>query len=838
MASSTAGSKRSRSQLFVTMFRPIVLLLAMSENPVWAETTFAEHVKPFLTKYCINCHGPKQQKGERRFDRLMATVDDDDTLVDQQDVLDLLNLGEMPPAKAPQPTDAERRQVVAWLTHNIQRYHRQNATTGRSVLRRLNAREYRNTVRDLLHLDMTMFDPTVTFPKDQTTEHLDNVGRSLVTSGFLLQRYLAAAELVVDKALFPLERPEVQTWTFKDGLRQQPEIDQVFRKVGEFNYMTLFDVIGADKPEGAYGPIHAFADGAPHDGVYEIRVLAEARHRDHPYDDALIGTWRNEPFRLGIRPGRKDIGKLHLTQPVEPLLAEIELADEPKWYSVRVPLDAGFTPRFTFQNGLMDVRSLYGRLVRKYPDQFPKRVRGGIVEDRFNAIKHGKLPQIRIEEIEIEGPLFEQWPTASHRALFGDSCKSILSTGKMTETQSRSQLASFAARTYRRPATADEVDRLMQVVASRRESGRSSIEAFSDGIKAILCSPGFLYLQPAGDEAEQLPHESLAARLSYFVWSSTSDRTLQDIAASGELGRPAVLKQQLHRMLQDERSNALLDGFLDAWLTLRDLGATPPDRSTFVRYYRHDLGSAMRSETLLFTRHLLDKNLSIENFLDSDFTFVNRPLAEHYRLKSRLTGAAFERVSLDDGRRGGLLGQASVLTVTANGIDTSPVVRGVWLLENILGTPPSPPPPDVEPIDPDIRGAKTIRDQLKKHRDVAACYDCHRKIDPMGFALENYNPIGGWRTNYGRSTKVDASGELPDGQSFESIDEFKRVLLSKKGLFARALTSRLLAYAIGRPLEVSDRPQVDAIVAELNNRGGGFRDLVELVVLSEAFRSA
>lgn len=798
---------------------------------------FETHVKPFLMKYCIKCHGVKQQKGERRFDQLVATIDNDDALVDQQDILDLLNLGEMPPAKAPQPTNTERRQVVAWLTGNIERYYRENSTTsGRSVLRRLNAREYRNTVRDLLHLDMTMFDPTVTFPNDQTVEHLDNVGQSLVTSGYLLQRYLAAAELVVNKALFPLERPEVQTWKFEDGLRQQPEIDQVFRKVGEFNYMTLFDVIGADKPEGAYGPIHAFSQGVPYDGRYEIRLLATALHRDHPYDDAFIGTWRDEPFRLGIRPGRKDVGKLHLTQPIEPLLAEIELADEQKWYTVEVPLDAGFTPRFTFRNGLMDVRGLYGRLVRKYPDQFPKRVRGGIVEDRFNAIKFGKLPRIQIETIEIKGPLFDEWPTASQRELLGDDCNSILAAGTMTDQQIRSQLTRFASRAYRRRATPDEVDRLVQVVAIRRKAGRSSIEAFSDGIKAALCSPAFLYLEPAGNNDQQLPPESLAARLSYFVWASMPDVELQEAATSGDLTQPTVLKQQLHRMLTDKRSDALLNGFLDSWLTLRDLGSTPPDRSAFGRYYRHDLGTAMRLETHLFARHLMDENLSVDNFLDSDFTFVNRSLAQHYGLKDSPTGSEFERVALTDGRRGGLLGQASVLTVTANGIDTSPVVRGVWLLENILGTPPAAPPPDVEPLDPDIRGAKTIRDQLQKHRDVAACYDCHRKIDPMGFALENFDPIGGWRNSYGRSTKIDASGELPDGQSFRSIEEFKRVLLKKKDQFTRALTTRLLAYAIGRPTDLSDRPQIDAIVTELNNRGGGFRDLIELVVLSETFR--
>ena len=242
----------------------------------------------------------------------------------------------------------------------------------------------------------------------------------------------------------------------------------------------------------------------------------------------------------------------------------------------------------------------------------------------------------------------------------------------------------------------------------------------------------------------------------------------------------------------------------------------------------------MRRETHLFTQHLLDKNLSIVNFLDADFTFVNKPLARLYGIDPP-SSHGFELVQLSDRRRGGLPGQASVLTVTANGIDTSPVVRGVWLLENIFGTPPSPPPPDVEALDPDIRGAKTIRDQLQKHRTSPSCNDCHRKIDPLGFALENFDPVGGWRGVYSNRAKIDSSGELPNGQKFSGIGEFKDLLVERRELFARALTSKLLAYATGRHVESSDRRHIDDIVKTLGERGDGFRDLIKLVVLSEPF---
>lgn len=834
-----------RSGWLEAFFFGTLFVLASADHSSAAEVggTFDETVKPFLAKYCAGCHGAKRQKGERRFDRLPAAIANDDTLVDFQDILDQLNLSEMPPEDARQPSSAERRPVIRWLTAEIQRHHlTRKSTDGAAVLRRLNSREYRNTVRDLLHLNMTMFDPTNQFPRDQAIEHLDTVGDTLVTSGALLQQYLHAAEQVIDKTVFPLERPPVQKWVFRDGFNQQPEIDQVHRKVNGYDYMTLYDVVGADKPEGAYGPIHAFAEGVPHDGVYEIRLKAEALNRQHPYDVEFLGTDPDEPLRLGIVAGNQLAGTLHLRQPMEPLLGEVELADEQKWYTVRVWLDAGFTPRFTFRNGLMDVRGIWGKLASKYADQFPQRKSKGIVEARFNGIKFGKLPQIRIHEIEIEGPIHESWPTAGQRAIFGDDCESITSAGKLSESQMKTRLTAFASQAYRRPATPEEIERVMSVVKIRQSTGRSAMNAFCDGLKTVLCSPGFLYLENSTAEDTELTSgllnsNALAARLSYFLWASMPDRELAELGVSEKLQHSDALAAQVERMLSDEKVDAFIEGFLGSWLTLRELGSTAPDRSAFRNFYHYDLDTAMRQETQLFVRELLDKNLSIENFLDSDFTFVNKRLAQHYGMDDAPDGNGFERVSLTDRRRGGLLGQASVLTVTANGIDTSPVVRGVWLLENILGTPPAPPPPDVEPIDPDVRGATTIRDQLEKHRSVATCNDCHRRIDPPGFALENFDPIGGWRQSYGRNKKIDSSGQLATGQKFAGVEEFKTLLLQRKDLFARALTQKLLSYSIGRSFELSDRPHIDQIVADLTRKGGGLRDLIKLVVLSEPFRA-
>ena len=536
----------------------------ITEPDTDSKPSFASNVAPFLEQYCCRCHGESKQNAERRFDTLASVIHNDSDLVDYQDILDQLNLSAMPPADEFQPDDADRRLVIAWLTESIADFHKTRSNTGgETILRRLNSREYRNTIRDLFHLQTIMFDPAQGFPRDQSVEHLDNIGETLVTSGYLLEQYLAAAELVINKAVYPLSKPEPQKWTFRDRFNQQPEIDQVHRKTNNFAHMTLYDVVGADKPEGAYGPIHAFKDGVPFDGVYEIRIKAEALNRVHPYDDAFIGTDKDEPLRLGIVPGDHTVGPLHLPQPIEPLLAEIDLADNVQWYTVRVWLDAGHTPRFTFRNGLMDARNLWGSLVKKYKDQFPKPNRPGIVENRFNAIKYGKLPQIHIHEIEIEGPLYDKWPTESQKAVFGDNAAEIQSADEITIQQMRDQLKKLASRAYRRSVSDKEIDHIMAVVNQQQAAGRSSIEAYADGLKTILCSPSFLYFEEPATET--LSSTALASRLSYFLWSSMPDDELLAVVCEDSnqtLSAPKVLREQIERMLMDEKSDAFIDGFL------------------------------------------------------------------------------------------------------------------------------------------------------------------------------------------------------------------------------------------------------------------------------------
>jgi len=324
------------------------------------------------------------------------------------------------------------------------------------------------------------------------------------------------------------------------------------------------------------------------------------------------------------------------------------------------------------------------------------------------------------------------------------------------------------------------------------------------------------------------------------------DERLLGLAAAGRLTEPSVLLGEARRMLQDARVGAFVADFTDRWLRLYKLGKMPPDSRRFQVYYTGNLEQAMRRETQLFFNDLLQSNGNIDNLIQANFTYVNRPLGRHYGLDTSafsssqgLAGEGFQRVILPPGVRGGLLAQASVLTATANGIDTSPVIRGVWVLENILGTPPNPPPPDVEPLEPDIRGAETIREQLVKHRKVATCASCHSKIDPIGFALEEFDAIGKVRRHYdarGRQL-VDTTGIMPDGTHFDDLSGLREILLRRKGgQIAHNLVEKLLSYGLGRHLTIRDRPEVDAIVRDVSERGYGLRDFVLATVLSEAFR--
>ena len=800
----------------------------------WAEgdAKYENIVRPFLSQRCHKCHGAELQKADLRFDTLTLNFHDEDVLLTWQNIVDMLNLGLMPPYEEPQPELAEMKPVVDWITGALKAHHEaEESTGGQTVLRRLNRNEYRNTIRDLLHLDMTMFDPTDAFPQDDEEHGFDNIGKTLVMSDFLIEKYLDAADQIVRYAVLAGPQPEVKTDTFTFPIMRSGGgfLAPASRRLKQ-GYDELFR-----RPDDRWGfiSIDRFRKGVPHSGMYRVRVRASAHNQQHPYDRALR-TDENEPIRMGIVAASGRYGDLRRRNTSDVPLAEFEMiADgKPRDYEGKFWLDRSYVPRITYPNGPINL--YWGAILRRYhPQLYDKTDRRKLTQREDQELVHRQTevavmnylgPTIRVYEIEIEGPLYDQWPPPAYTSIFGER-----HPGKV---KPRDVLTRFATRAYRRPVKHSEIAHILHLVEREEKAGASRFQAIRMGIKAILCSPNFLYLY---ENEGQLDDYALASKLSYFLWSSMPDDELFALARKKRLHQPEVLRAQIDRMLKDEKARAFVENFTERWLALYKIGEMPPDPRNFRLYYQAHLEDAIKKETHEFFQHILNGNMSIAHFIDSDFTFINRDLSLLYRIEG-VEGREFSKVKLDDPNRGGLLGHASVLTATSNGIETSPVVRGVWILENILGTPPTPPPPDVEPLEPDIRGSKTIRQQLANHRKIATCNECHRHIDPLGFALENYNPIGGWRNNYGRNKpKIDASDVMADGTHFDGLVGFKKILMQKKDQFARCLTEKMLTYATGRTLEATDRPEVDRIVHNLKTQGYGLKDLVMLVATSEPF---
>ena len=533
-------------------------------------------------------------------------------------------------------------------------------------------------------------------------------------------------------------------------------------------------------------------------------------NRDSHYDPDIFRMNLAEPFRLGIVSGDARIGELHHPQPIEPQLGEVTVADgKPQWYTMRVWLEKGQQPRFIFPNGMANCRQAFGKIAKDYKHEWPKNdpYDGGIVHARRVVLQHGKMPHIRMHKVHIKGPVYDEWPPAPQRNAFGEK-------GFQPERQEQI-LKQFAEKAFRRPVTDEEVTPFLEIAKARQTEGKSPRQATMDAMKGILCSPSFLYLtEPGREKGGMLGPYDLASRLSYFLTASMPDETLLQHAKTGAILQRETLLAEVDRLLAQPESDEFVEGFLDSWLNLRALGDMPPDRTVSAPYYYDNLEKEMKEEVKHFFRDLIKRDASIVHLIDSDYTFLNKPLAQLYRIPHEAPhekAYEFQRVSLPDRKRGGLLGMGAVLTVSANGIETSPIVRGVYLLENIMGTPPPPPPDEVPALEPDIRGATSIRDQLIKHREQNSCAECHRKIDPPGFALEHYDPIGRWREKYpddkGRPNgpKIDASGELPNGKSFRHVMDLKKLLVQRARSFHPS-PRRATAHLRNRSSHGSPRP--------------------------------
>ena len=800
----------------------------------------AKQVEKFLNRYCLECHDAATNKGDRSFEKFTLPLKTLPAAIEARDIIDQLTLREMPPKKAAQPGDDERLAMIRTLRDGTAVAQASLQSTGaRTVLRRLSNREYENTLATLFGRRVDTLGLTADFPKEKTARHLDTIGQSLVTSGFLVDQYFLSANRLVETRLGkPATAP--QTWRFNKNFIQYEELTGSHKSAFNFRYLNLYEQPNTDTRQGGYGHIEDFRQGVAVSGLYDLEVEAAAMHRDTHYDPAIFGIDLSEPFILGVVPGDITKGHIHYPQAIEPLLASSVVPDNvPTRLKFRVWLEAGQTPRFIFPNGPYESRASVITINKRYEKEFSTPV-GSSGVGRSHILKEGKLPHIRISEIVIQGPVVEPMGGAEEVAVFG---KEGFQPGRALD-----QLNAFAAKAYRRPL--EEADRasIRAMYAKRLAEKAAPRQAALDVVKLILCSPSFLYLSEVTKESDRrLQSHDLATRLAYALWAAPPDEALLASAASGKLTGDAELKKQVDRLLADERVDGFIHGFLDSWLNLRDLGGMPPPRESNRAYYAEDLPASMKAEVRLFFAEMLKENRPVTQFLRAEHTFVDKKLAKLYDLPAQKTlrlADGFQKVGLKgDKHRGGLLGMAAVLTVSANGVETSPVTRGAWVSENILGIKP-PPPPDVVPvIEPDVSGTTTIRERLAKHSTDRACSECHRKIDPLGFSLESFDPVGQWRTTYpkpkkGAAPRIDTTGEFASGETYGDFAGFRDILHDKRNeQFTRHLIRSLLAYSTGRLMEPADEFAIDRIQAKVEKQGLGLRSLVVECLTSDVFRS-
>jgi mono/diheme cytochrome c family protein len=767
-------------------------------------------IRPILDRHCLECHGTEKTKGKFRIDRLTADFADVNNRERWQTVIRRIRAGEMPPKTKPRLVEKDVQAVADWIHGRAAAADAARRAQGRVVLRRLNRVEYERTVRELLGIDVDLQD---LLPIDTSAQGFDNVGDALHVSSFLMERYLEAADKALNLAIANGPQPPVikKRYSCKDERNVKVATESVYR---------LLDDAVVCFSSSQWNAITSSQFYPPDRGKYRIRISAQA-------------------FQSGGKPVvfRVDAGPM-LMGTKNHLVSYFDAsADKPAVIEFVDHFEARTTIRL-LAYGLAAAQTVNKEGADNY-----------------------KGPGLAIQWYEVEGPLHEMWPPPSHRRLFGDleqkpspvrdGRNRIEVVSKNPEADAERILRNFARRAFRRPVTDAEVKPFVELVKAKLAAKHSFEQSVRVGLLAVMMSPEYLFLR---EKPGKLDDFALASRLSYFLWSTMPDEELLAAAEQGKLSDPDVLHQQVERMLNHPKATAFTENFVGQWLGLRDIDFTMPSHLLYPEF-DDMLKVSMVRETELFFAEVLKNDLSLTNFVASDFSMLNGRLAKHYGIPG-VEGWEFRKVPLPaESHRGGVMTMASVLKVTANGTNTSPVTRGAWVLDRILGAPPPKPPPDVPAIEPDIRGATTMREQLAKHRQVATCATCHVKIDPPGFALESFDVIGGWRENYrttGRGQpvtvdgqrmhylkgpKVDPADVLPDGQRFRDVDELKKLLLRDKDQLARALTEKLAIYATGGTVEAADKTQLEPIVAKVRNKNYGFRTLVHELVQSDLFRN-
>ncbi len=807
---------------------------------------FEDAVRPFLAAHCVGCHGAEKPKGDLRLDTLKADFKDAKTAAVWNAVREQLRDGTMPPKKSVQLPAEAKKAVLDWLAVNLR-----TAPPPAPVVRRLNRVEYENTLRDLL--DIPGLEVKETLPADGDSNGFDTVATGLDISYVQMALYLEAADMALAKAaglsLVP-ERPAAKTLRF-------------YPQHGEGWWHRARE--GATAPLAADGP----------DATWQM---------DTGTVDKKLDQHKIAPVKaMGTFFHSDPAGLLRLTHNRQ----KIPVAG---MYRLRVSAYG-----FQWDHGKLvpsKVTQSYSLATETRPlgyfDAPPDKPAVSTVttwlepsdEIHFNAVTlghgHGtkqgatslSCPGVAVEWLDVEGPLTETWPPAARPLMFGDlpleewkdgaklpkprrpvggPAKFHTVVSKDPEADAKRLLKVFMAKACRRPVTDDEVKPFLGLFKTKLAEPASFEEAMRTAQKGILTSAHFLFLSREPNQPDLF---ALAARLSYFLWSSTPDDELTRLAAAGTLAKPEVLRAQTDRLLNDPKARRFVENFTGQWLKLRDINNTQPDRQLYPEgMWESDIAAytvdSMLEETRLTFAGMVRDDLSVTHVIDAPFTYLNEPLAKLYGIKN-VYGAELRKTPLPPASgRGGLLTQASVLKVSANGTTTSPVVRGVYVATRLLGRTIPPPPPNITGIDPDVRGATTIREQLKKHSTDATCAACHAKMDPPGFALESFDVVGVKRDRYRvlrdqrlnhEGPQVDPSGETTEGKKFKDATGLKAVLLEDPDQLARNLVVKLLTYATGRGLSGQDLLEVDEIVGRLRGKNYGTRALLHEVVQSGLMR--
>lgn len=776
--------------------------------------TDSADMREFLARHCADCHGDSKPEG----DVTLSWPADNAGLLAQRKLwetaLRRVEAGEMPPQDQPRPEAAEAASFVAGMR---QRYAeadlRAPADPGRVTMRRLNRVEYRNTIRDLVGVD---FDPTTDFPSDEIGYGFDTIGDVLTVSPLLMERYLDAAEAVMERAI-PSTPPPVAKRRRQARYTEPASPDVKRLMVAGFRRMST-----AGKVAIELGPINAPFEWEA-DGEYELHTKVYAA-ADSP-----------QPVRVTLLVSGKDLPQPAAEEDLDRLSGSV-----PRTSRILGSFVVTGTSKQTANEFTARVPPLPGRdrvlIAIEKPametTQDPENTGATNGEETTDA----PATTVFVEGLDLSGPL-DSRPAPQKRLL------ACAATGSQ-EDQTREVLGRFLRRAFRRRVEPGELDRHVALVDKAVQSGRDWHAGVQFAMQAALCSPKFLFHvesddQPDDDGVQSLDEFQLASRLSFFLWSTMPDDELLDLADRGQLSKN--LDTQVRRMLADPRAAALVTSFAMQWLQLKRIEFISPDGELFPTF-NNDLRTAMLQETELFVGGVFHEDRSVLELIDSDSTFVNAPLAKHYGLedayrKAGGKGKDFHRVPTADRTRGGLISQAGILTATSNPTRTSPVKRGRWVLEQLLGEPPPPPPPNVPELEESEGESATasLRERMEVHRRNAACAGCHARMDAIGFALENYDAVGAFRTKDG-TFDIDADGTFPNGTSFSGPTGLKDVLLAKKREFCRCLTEKMMTFALGRGLEPADRPTIERVVDQLESQDYKVSVLVAGIVTSDAFR--